>query len=526
MKKIIFILISLCVFARTYSQNKSDLYIFKNGTAFIVKKLDLKVENETAFIKEIPQATFGSLWLSAEGNQIKSVSNATEQFSEKFDVGTFQDVLKANQGKKVSIILQNDTKVSGSVKSMQNTGMISIKTTNSWFYTTLEQIKSIEFAEKPDNQFEVKQEKSVLKIDFAKSKSKQPLQMMYLQKGISWTPSYQINLLNDKEAQIKLIATLLNDVEDLNDASVNFVVGIPNFAYSYLTSPLATKEDVNSFITKLNQYSNQYYTSSGNRYNQSLNRADITYQTMSNAGGYADGYAELSVDYEEEGSYQPNLGGGQKAEDLFFYQSQSVSLKKGDRGMYEILDLKTTYTHLYEADLTSTPFGEGNDKIYLPKHYIVLDNISKVAWTTGTILLTKDINSNITPVSQDKLNYTPVGGKAKITLTQSSDVNVKYTEKEVTRSSGSKEKDGYVYEIATIEVNVEVRSYKTDDIHLKVTNRILGEAIKCSRDWKTTKQVNYYQSYNPNTSIEWEIPLKAGSLETFTYQYQQKIRRN
>lgn len=511
--------------AKVFAQTKSDLYVFKNGTAFIVKKLDLKVENETSFIKDIPQATFGTLWLSAEGNQIKSISNASEQLSEKLEVCNFYDMLKANSGKKVSIVLQNDSKVSGSVEFVNTSGVIGIKTASTWFYTKLEQIKSIDFLEKPENQYEVKQNKTVLKIDFAKSKSKQPLEMMYLQKGISWTPNYQINLLNDKEAQVKLRATLLNDVEDLSEASVNFVVGIPNFAYSYLTSPLATKEDVNGFISKLNQYSNQYY-SSNNRYSQNVSRADITYQSMSNAGGYADSYNDFGNDYEEENNYQPNLGGGQKAEDLFFYQSQSVSLKKGDRGLYEILDLKTSYTHLYEADLTSTPFGEGNDKIYLPKHYIVVENTSKVAWTTGTILLTKEINNMATPVSQDKLNYTPVGGKAKITLTQSSDVNVKYTEKEIARSSGNKEKDGYVYETATIEVNVEVRSYKSDDIQLKVTNILTGEAIKCSREWKTSKQVNYYQSYNPNTSVEWEIPLKSGSLETFTYQYQQKIRRN
>jgi hypothetical protein len=525
MKNLFFSLICFLFVAKIYAQTKSDLYVFKNGTAFIVKKLDLKVENETAFIKDIPQATFGTLWLSAEGNQIKSISNATEQLSEKFEAYNLQDMLKANLNKKATIVLQNDTKVSGNVETVNASGVLGVKTTTSWFYTHLDQVKSIEFSEKPDNQYEVKQDKTVLKIDFAKSKSKQTVQMMYLQKGISWTPNYQINLLNDKEAQIKLRATLMNDVEDMTDASVNFVVGIPNFAYSYLTSPLATKEDVNGFISKLNQYSNQYYSSNNYYRNQSLNRADITYQSMSNAGGYADSYNDYA-ETEEENAYQPNLGGGQKAEDLFFYQSQSVSLKKGDRGLYEILDLKTNYTHLYEADLTSTPFGEGNDKIYLPKHYIVVENTSKVAWTTGTILLTKEINTMATPVSQDKLNYTPVGGKAKITLTQSSDVNVKYTEKEITRSSGTKEKDGYVYETATIEVNVEVRSYKTDDIQLKITNLLTGEAIKCTREWKTTKRVNYYQSYNSNTAVEWEIPLKSSSLETFTYQYQQKIRRN
>lgn len=493
-----------------WSQNKNHVYIFKNNMGFFVKNIEAKTEGETIILKEVPEATFGTLWFFAEGNTIKTITSLNEEVSEKAEVTTLSEQIRANTGKKATVTLQNDAKVSGTVEPAYSDKMLCVKTTSSWYYINIDQVKYIEFLEKPESQVEKKQKKTILKIELAKSKSKQPLQMIYLQKNITWTPNYVIHLLNDKEAQIKLDATLLNDSEDLTDTFVNFVVGVPNFLYNYLKSPLTSRMDISTFLSSI-----QGHTSTASQ--------RVVVQTFSNADlssddDYGSSEAVSETPAENQGTFE-------KAEDLLFYQIPNVQLKKGERGSYEIINLKTNYTHLYEIDLSTTPQTIGDEKIYLPNHYIALENNSKVAWTTGTVFLNKNANGIPSPVSQDRLNYTPVGGKAKVFLTQNAEIHAKKREKEVSRSSPTKEKDGYVYETVLIEVSVEVRSYKPDDTPVKITHTFTGEPIRCSREWKTTKQVNYYQTYNSSVYAEWDILLKANTQETFTYQYQQKIRR-
>ena len=65
---------------------------------------------------------------------------------------------------------------------------------------------------------------------------------MYLQKGFRWIPGYQVTLDGNGKAAIKLQATLLNELADLDDVTANLVIGVPSFAFKDTLDPIALQQ--------------------------------------------------------------------------------------------------------------------------------------------------------------------------------------------------------------------------------------------------------------------------------------------
>src|SRR5262249_50697708 len=55
--------------------------------------------------------------------------------------------------------------------------------------------------------------------------------LVYVQKGLRWIPSYRVDIDGAGKARVKMEATLVNDLIDLDDATVHLVVGVPRFEF-------------------------------------------------------------------------------------------------------------------------------------------------------------------------------------------------------------------------------------------------------------------------------------------------------
>jgi hypothetical protein len=515
--KIICLLIFLLTNHYLIQAQNSTLAVFKNGTTFFVKKQKVDASSGKWKMKEIPQATFGTLWFSAQSNEIKSISSFQEEITEKQKAENIFCILKANIGKRaiINVVLAGDEKVyEGTIEEVRNT-LVIFKVANQWLSIESASIKSLSLFEKPASEYESKEKKRIIQLEFAKANKEQNIEMMYLQKGISWVPSYAIDLVSDTKAKLTLRATLMNDVEDIQNANLNFVVGVPNFAYSYLQSPLTSNESVVNFINTLNQNSNS---------NPSFNRRsdNIVSQSLAN-------YAQIEAP-EEEIVFKGMEG--QDAEDLYFYTLANVSLPKGGRAFYDILQAEIDYQHIYEVELKgnneNSYYGKDFTQEEKPNsvfHSIRLKNDSKMPWTTGTALITKMVNNQSSPLSQDKLNYIPVGGKGKLKITIAPNISAKHSERELNRVENQKKKDGYMYDLVTVEGKIELKNYKDKTVKLNILRRIIGEAQKSSEKWEAKKLFDFYSGVNAFTQAEWDIDLNAGQSKEITYEYKIYVRR-
>lgn len=500
-----------------------SISIFKNGSAFFLKSGTVKTtDGNYKMTENIPAALFGTLWINSPKGELKNISSFNDEIEKNTERRAllFSEMLTINLGKKVRLhfgedlifegIIEEVKPEKGDASNLNNIGInqiATLKTSDKWLTFNTSEIRRMEFLENPNQIIENKttENKPVVKIDFTTKNEKQPLDLMYLESGLSWSPNYLIELIDDKTANLTLRAEVVNNAENINNSEINFVVGFPNFRFANKLSSL-----VDFFKNAEIAFNNQQFSNIS--------------QTQSISYGIEQ---ELSSDFEFN-SGSNSVGSAQ--EDLFFYNLKNISLKKGGRGHYPIFKTKINIAHIYECNLAGNSDSknfyqtdyffqpDNTNKIY---HSLKLNNETDFPWTTGAAMVVKGTES-AKPISQDQLNYTPIKGNSFVKLTQSPDVKVKHAEKEVERQDKAMKnpKDKrYFFDLVTVEGQVKIKNYKAKKIDLNIRRTIIGELLESSTEWLTSDRVNRSGNPNATTDICWETSVKSGEELIITYTY-------
>jgi hypothetical protein len=487
--------------------------VFKNGTGFFVKNGQINAPGGKYTLPFTPDALFGTIWFNAGNDRISSIQTSDEKSVEKKDVASLYDLLKGNVGKKAKVTTQSGEIIDGSIESVSPM-LLTVKTKDAWFTSSPDQVRSVQFIDKPDMMFSESTGKNRLMLQFASAGSKN-VDLMYLQKGISWVPEYLIELLDDKNAILSLRAVLVNDAEDLLNASISFVVGVPNFKYSNIIAPLCSSESLTSFLSSLTGYGP---TGATGRFDNFMSNANVAQSYSS----YNESQLTTipSYDFSTEGT---------GTEDLFFYDLKDITLKKGGRGSYEVLNTKLPFEHIYEVEL-----DRNSDVYFYGKaaydntiknsvwHSIKFANGSKIPFTTGAAMVVSRENNTISPVSQDMMKYVPVNGEGFLKITVSPDINVKDKEIETSRQPKVKKQGTQYYDLITVEGKIKVKNFRDKEVKLNIKREIFGELKTCDITWKHVRNVKNYSysgSINPSNNVDWVINLKSGEEKEFTYTY-------
>jgi hypothetical protein len=520
-------------------RNKS-ISIFKNKTAFFVKSGKVKTDNKIYRITEnLPPALFGSYWMLSPAGELSALSSYVDTLTKSKEevVISFADMLKANMGKNIRLHLNDQNEVlQGTIMDVPKTSdkewsdkvspCFTMKEAGGkWITFHADQIKQIEFMEQPNQLYTTptKEIKPVMQVDFTGSNKEQPLDMMYLAYGLSWTPVYLIELTDETKAKLTLRAEVVNDIEDIVNTDVNFVAGVPNFLDANRLSPLTNFPGIG---VNMQQYTNHL--------NQMGNVQNYAYNTQTEARFHASD----AVGYADENTLN-NLEGSTE-EDLFFYSLKNLSLQKGGRGHYPIFTAELDIAHIYECNLPINDLSKGynnqynnnnQDYLFSPNpnkviHSIKITNDTKLPFTTGPALVVKK-QGDTKPISQDKLNYTSVGGHTYVKLTESPDVQISHAEKIIKTEEQIKQMPhGYYYDRITMEGTIKIKNYKDKAIDLNVKRTIIGELQQSNFNWKTAERnVVYYHDFNKLTDVRWETKMKAGEELTIVYSYLVFLRR-
>jgi len=495
--------------------------VFKNGTAYFLKSGEVSVKNKKITINEVGKALFGTLQVSSKNGKILSINNSNKNITEKKDVVNVFDILKANKNKYVIITLNNNKEITAKIINIKGIAVVLKTNTGDWITLTSSEIKNVNFkGEKPKLKYNSKTDRRKIILKFKKDGKKQ-IELSYLQKGIGWLPTYFIKILNEKKAQITLKAVLINDAENIKNSDIEFIVGVPNFKYSNVYSPLTSKETINNFLDSL----------SGNSYNNYSNfdnsNAQITTQSLGNSYRSHRSYNQSNL------NYNPNSYSGLNArsyEDLYFYNIKNISLKKGERGSYQLFTAVMPMEHIYELNLPTNATTSGYytykynrlitqvNKVW---HSLKLTNKTKYPWTTGTAMVVKKEKSGDKPISQDMIKYTPVTGNSFLKITVSTDIHVTDADKEISRKRSALKRNSYKYDLVTVKAEIIIKNYKKTPIKLEIKRSVLGKLLKTSSKWNTYKKLKgvYSSSVNPINEVSWDITLKPNEEKKIEYSY-------
>ncbi len=521
----------------------SSVAVFKSGLGFFIRQGTAKLAGGQAMVPMVPDAALGTLWLAPAdpGASLDELVAYRYKVPKQHAADSLEDLLRINGGKKITITFNgnectgqvlgfsennsnqppkpsplNSALAANDVGPPGSSRLLLLKTPAGILALNPAAVQLVSMAEAPNLSFQQDEEAKALRFRIKGTGQTANLTMGYLQKGVGWTPSYLVSLQDEKTAHITMQAVLTNDLEDISNAEVVFVVGVPNFQFADMWSPMALRQTLAEFMQGA-------ASQSGNR--QMFSNA-ISSQRVSSMIAAEDSSVSFSANVDE-----PQ---GAPEEDLFLYKRPNVTLAKGERATYNIFAADIACEHLYEWQVTDNarvdPYGNptpsysnnagGSEKLAnVVWHSLRIKNNTKYPWTSGPAM----VISASQALSQDTLVYTPKGATTSLKMTVATDVRVDKKELEVDRQPRVLQRNGTYYDAVNVEGTLKLKNFKTKDIRLIITRSFVGEALTTGGG-HVEKLGEVIRQLNPTSRVSWDLPFKAGEEKTITYRYKILIR--
>lgn len=509
---------------------------FKNGLAFMIRQGEIPLTAGTGRISPIPNATLGTLWLSSGTPESKLDEVVAYRYNTVGErpIPSIGEILQANAGKTVTVTY--DTKeYTGEVVGLGDSRTDAVapnaaqnrdpdaEARSSYLLLRVNKnlmtfpLSGISMATLPDDAIlheQIQRPGQALRFKVKSGSPTEKMTIGYLEHGIGWTPSYLISLLDDTTAQITMQSVVTNDAEDIQDADLFFVVGVPNFAYADTLSPMSLQQSLLDFMKDAERDKKAY-------------------------GAFSNAIQAQALAVDEAGAapllLTPSVNdlAGAPEEDLFLYSRSGVTLAKGERASYNVFSGNVSYEHIYNWELEDQPRVDAAGNFIPPNanvpdqnradnvwHTIRLKNSTKFPWTSAPALVT----SGNRPVSQDTLPYTPKGASSTLKITVATDIRASHEEREVAREENVAHRRNYVYDLVTVEGRLQVKNYKAKQVRLSIDKSLRGKVEFQSDEGKVVQLAEGVESDNPKSRLSWEIILKPGEERVVTYRYKIWVR--
>ncbi|MHC4423950.1 MAG: hypothetical protein ACYSWR_04705, partial [Planctomycetota bacterium] len=332
--------------SETQAQVKlQQVALFKNGLGFFVSEAAVPKKKKAFHVVPFAAASHGTFWVAyPEKVKLKSLVVKETEVEELIEAINIAELLKANVGKPVKLYFPDpdepmvqgkilyfaqDRKrpkpepyapggIGGVVINYRDSGWRSrlaiIDTANGQVAINPDIVRRVDFPNGgPARAFAKKKDSMQLDIQLAARADGQKLIVSYLGKGVTWAPSYIVDISREDKARISAKAAVINEVCDLDGVTLQLVTGFPHLQFADIVSPLALKENLAQFLQSLIR-------------GQSDRRRDA--DVMYNVAVQSVAWSRAA----ERPAVMPGYGAaeaGKVSEDLFFYPLEKVQLAKG-----------------------------------------------------------------------------------------------------------------------------------------------------------------------------------------------------
>lgn len=523
---------------------------FKNGVSIVRSEVELSSADGSFRIHPLPDASLGSFWLSWDkGINLTNITATQAKTTTTVPASNFPELLEANIGNTVWLQLNGDDVMTawqnykiidipkpsesdavypkrdqilpppvpnrGSMVVLELLSNTPLKTmykpSPQRLIIPISDVKRIMFDEESSYEMEQHTIENVIDFDVTKigntSPDKPKVWVTYLANGIAWSPSYVIDISDDDKALFSAKSVIMNDLLPLEDVETELIAGFPHLQYSEKNSAFS--------LTPIQQILEKA--------GRGRVQEDFTNNTF-----YAGAQVRMSADMSRPSMPEAAVG-GEQTEDLYFYQLDNISLKKGERGYFPMFANTIDYEHLYTWTIPNYIDNNNNyrfDLVEAPQeiwHSIKLKNNSKQPWTSAPAMVMKDNRV----LGQDTLLYTAPNAETNLKITQALDIQAEVTENEVNRQPNAIQQQRRSFDLVTVKGTIAITNYKNSAVTLEIKKRLSGEVQNADGDPEITKIAEGLRSVNPTSELVWNVELKPGfeNKQVFEYSYTVHVQR-
>ncbi|MBA3724927.1 MAG: DUF4139 domain-containing protein [Armatimonadetes bacterium] len=479
----------------------SSASLFKNGYAVVVHEGKLRGSGEY-LIDDLPMAVLGTMWLTASpGVKLSRVLMTSEETSSETPAQSLDEILRANVGRRLKFFLNDKTELEGTLESADG-AILVIRSSTEMRVLPKSAVAQIS-APGGDVVWKIKSKSTKPVIRFtATAGADSKFYMVSMERGLTWTPGYSIDITDKNDLHLVAKATIMDDLAELKGVEVRLITGFPNVPFLGYWDPFTSRQSVDQFVGGVMQMGTPA---------QLRDKAGV--------GGMMNQMAPAPGTFDD--AFDVSALPGLSEEDLFFYRLPDVTMKKGDRGYYILFSAKSSYSHIYEWDIPDKINAPSSDRPGDVWHSLKFKNTAKQPLTTAPATIFKDGEI----LGQDMLMYTSVGADALVKMTKALDVRAEDLEEEVERKAVEQPVRGSYYDLVTLKGTLSVHNRKTEPIKLKITKELTGEMISTDGNPKVRAITKGLRAVNPRHLLEWTIDLKPDEKRVLTYSYRLYIPR-
>ncbi len=360
--------------------------LFKNGLGFVTLGGTLP-EGRGVRLGPLPVPGYGTFWFGCgKRAQVKMLVSGMEEVEEAVAPSGMGELLQANPGREVKLLVMNGDKTEvltgkvvvpaapdkplrseymmGGAPSIQATpysrygysryggqgdasvsregavfgNLVLLETAAGTLALNPGQILRVDFGQAPIRRPQSRMKRPGMRLELEKSAAGEAVEVSCLAKGVSWAPSYRIDLSDPTTARFEAKATILNELMDFDGIELQLVTGFPNLKFAEVPGPEGMRETLAGFLRSL--------LSPGGD-----NRGSVMTQQL----------AINSVVYPDDSSrpaYSATAAAGTVAEDLFLYPVKAFSLRAGETACVPLFTADMPYRHVYTWEVADVLDGE------------------------------------------------------------------------------------------------------------------------------------------------------------------------
>lgn len=483
-----------------------EVTVFKDGHAYVVRDAALPAGgNGEIVLDELPEPVLGTFWpFASDGARLVSAKAGRETTTTEVAATDVAMFARANAGKDVVVVTNDKERIEGKLLGVaaakepasphlpagQNVVLL-LSTATGTRLLPMPMVRDLEvrggFADKVRNEEAV--ERLVLRVAGGGANAR--VGVMYVQKGLRWIPAYRLDIDGKGQAAVQFEATLVNDLVDLEHATVNLVIGVPKFEFQGLVDPISLQQEAAQVASQMRE--------------QQIMSNMLSNSLMTQSAGYRG---------RQQGGQEPEpaVEGGDSNEDLFVFTVKDVSLKKGERLVLPIRSFALGYRDVYRLDVPFAPPMEVRQNLQservielarqlaAPKarHVLRLANGSDAPLTTAPAL----VFAGGRVLAQGRMTYTPKGTEADLEINVAVDVCVETEEHETKRDPGPIRLGSENYGRVDVAGSIELANKKTVPVEIEVTRRALGLGDDVAQGG-SKKQLDLVQAWHGGPAPGW-----------------------
>jgi hypothetical protein len=540
-----------------------EVTVFKDGHSFVLHEGSLPTSGDgNILLDNLPTPVLGTFWpySTQAGARLTAVTASVRRLPVLRTALTLRELIEGNEGAQV-LVKESGVEYSATIIGVptrsaeelvatthgeteallpQKADLVLLKTSRGTKAVMIDRIQDLTFKDlhRPLTSNQELRHLLTMQLDWEGKKptATASVGMAYLQKGLRWIPNYRISLDGAGKANVRLQATLINELTDLKDVTCNLVVGVPTFAFQGMNDPIGLQQTV----AQLSGYFQQQ-----SRTGLAFSNSIMTQTAAETRGG---GFGNPAPNPADLG---PEIGGAGRSEDLFVFNVKHVTLKRGQRMVLPVAQYELPYKDLFVLDL---PFGpprevRGNlnpsDQSEIARlanrptamHKIRLTNNGSHPLTTAPALLV----SGDRVLAQGLMTHTPVGANTDVPITPAVDIRNRRTDVEVERKPDAVVIDGDHLTRITYQGTIHLHNLRPEQTELEVTRYVLGQVTAADHDgvinaldpldddlggfarpswWNNFNWPSWWSKYNPITRITWRLRLEPKQELDLGYRWQ------